>query len=220
MPCLHARSRQLNWPVAWLAQICQQVPYRIVPERVLSIATSHAISAGFHVLAPRINLLHANEIRYVSFRLVRITRVLGSLEIINGVEYLIAIHTQNVLQKPHIAEVSYLSILLKYFTEPFFTFVRIACHEHFTSRKTSRAVTQGFSLRFSLLVCVEARADPKDSLRKTSNVCDIVTSVKNKTFAVSCKTSAIYDDVANEISRSNHISHYKIQGKILHRIID
>jgi len=45
---------------------------------------------------------------------------------------------------------------------------------------------------------------------------------KQQTVAVIVlkKSDAIYDDVAKEISKSNHILHYKIPCKIPHRIFD
>ena len=61
-------------------------------------------------------------------RLVRIQRILGLFEIVKHVEYLICIRRQNVLYRPHLAQVSYISVLVIDFTLSLITFAFYACH--------------------------------------------------------------------------------------------
>ena len=54
---------------AGLAQIKSQVPYRVVPKRVTSLATSHVVYIVFHVLAPCTELLNRDKLRQCTFAL-------------------------------------------------------------------------------------------------------------------------------------------------------
>ena len=91
------------------------------------------------------------------FLFVRIPRNLGSREIVKHVEYLIGIHRHNVLQRHHVAQVCYLSILITDMTEPFVIFVIIACLEHSTFSTASLAFTHWLLFRVALLVVIETR---------------------------------------------------------------
>jgi hypothetical protein len=108
--------------------------------RVPSLHALQAVYVAFHDPQHAQNL-NADEIRYMYFLFVRIPRNLGSREIVKHVEYLTGIHRHNVLQRHHVAQVCYLSILIKDMTEPFFTFVIIACLEHSTFSTASLAFT-------------------------------------------------------------------------------
>ena len=145
------------------AHIIWEVPYRILPARVISFTASKAVSIVFHTLAPQTKLLLADEVRYVYFRLVRIPRILVSHEIVIDVEYLICICRHNTCERPHIAQVLYLSVLLRDFTDPYVIFLLTAFLEHSTSRTASFVFTHRLSLRGALLVFVETRAASKVS---------------------------------------------------------
>ena len=49
-------------PGAWFGYILKHVSHRILPERVFPLTASDAVSV-FHVLPPRTEFLHADEIR-------------------------------------------------------------------------------------------------------------------------------------------------------------
>ena len=99
------------------------VPYRIVPERMLPMTASHALSTVFRIFALRTELLNADEIRYVQCGFFRVLRILRSLKIVKYLQHLIAVGGQLVLQRSHVTQVACFSVPATVLIVSFITFV-------------------------------------------------------------------------------------------------
>ena len=135
-----------------------------MPKRVPPLAASLTIYTAFHVLTTPTKLLHGDEFTHMCFCSVGIPLILGGLKIIKYVQYLVCIRRQNVLQRSHIAQVSYITFLVTDFTISLITIMVYARLEFPTRSAKSHAFTIGILIRGSLLVVGETSLAPEMSI--------------------------------------------------------
>jgi len=89
---------------------------------------------------------------------------LGRLEIVEDLEYLLTCEEQRVLQRSHIAQLSYLFVLLTVVTKPLITLVIFTRHDPSTRRATPLSFTHGYFVHGALLVFSETCVASKMSI--------------------------------------------------------
>ena len=137
-------------------------PHRVIPKRVLPPATLFTIITNVvHNLTTRTKLLHANEFRHMCFCRVRLPLILGGLEIIKYIKYIVRVRRQNILERSHKTYINYIYFLFTNFTKSLIIFMVSARHEDPTRSATSPALTNGFLIRGNKLIFRETRLAPK-----------------------------------------------------------
>ena len=82
-----------------------------VPERVVHLTASHAVTAVVHTFALHTELLKADQLRYVYCGLVRVLFILSGLRIVKYIQHPIVAGGQLFLQRSHVAQVACFSVL-------------------------------------------------------------------------------------------------------------
>ena len=145
-------QRYVNrWPTGTFKNECLRFPHR-----------SQSILV-FHVLTLRTKLLHAHEVRHMCFCRVGIPLILGGLENIKYIQYLVHVSRQNVLEKSQKTQVSHHSVLFTCLTIPFTPFILIPYLQYSTGRAASLALTVGFLYRYTIITIKKFNFSPSSS---------------------------------------------------------